>query len=35
MVLTFAGGVGALAYLGLLAFVPADDGARCSASGAT
>jgi phage shock protein PspC (stress-responsive transcriptional regulator) len=26
VVLTFAGGVGALAYIGLLAFVPADDG---------
>src|SRR4051794_13830149 len=26
VVLTLAGGVGALAYLGLLAFVPADDG---------
>src|SRR5829696_880456 len=26
VVLTFAGGVGVLAYLGLLAFVPADDG---------
>jgi len=28
VVLTFAGGVGALAYIGLLAFVPADDGSR-------
>src|SRR5215210_7084267 len=27
-VLTFAGGVGALAYIGLLAFVPADDDGR-------
>jgi phage shock protein PspC (stress-responsive transcriptional regulator)/predicted membrane protein len=26
VVLTFAGGVGVLAYIGLLAFVPADDG---------
>src|SRR5215211_9420593 len=26
VVLTFAGGVGALGYIGLLAFVPADDG---------
>jgi phage shock protein PspC (stress-responsive transcriptional regulator)/predicted membrane protein len=28
VVLTFAGGVGALAYVGLLAFVPADDDKR-------
>ena len=28
VVLTFAGGVGALAYIGLLAFVPADDGSQ-------
>src|SRR5215217_4712305 len=28
VVLTFAGGVGALAYIGLLAFVPADDNSR-------
>ena len=28
VVLTFAGGVGALAYIGLLAFVPADDDSR-------
>src|SRR5688500_13253345 len=27
-VLTFAGGVGVLAYIGLLAFVPADDDSR-------
>ena len=28
VVLTFAGGVGALGYIGLLAFVPADDGSE-------
>ena len=28
VVLTFAGGVGVLAYIGLLAFVPADDDSR-------
>src|SRR3954451_19119041 len=28
VVLTFAGGVGILAYIGLLAFVPADDDSR-------
>src|SRR5690348_1380755 len=28
VVLTFAGGVGALGYIGLLAFVPADDDSR-------
>ena len=28
VVLVFAGGVGVLAYIGLLAFVPADDGSR-------
>src|SRR5262245_28577408 len=28
VVLTFAGGVGALAYIGLLAFVPSDDGSE-------
>jgi phage shock protein PspC (stress-responsive transcriptional regulator) len=28
VVLTFAGGVGVLAYIGLLAFVPADDNSR-------
>ena len=28
VVLTFAGGVGALAYIGLLAFVPADDDSK-------
>lgn len=35
VVLTFAGGVGALAYVGLLAFVPADDDSRIFGSGRT
>jgi len=35
VVLTFAGGVGALAYIGLLAFVPADDNSRIFGSGRT
>jgi phage shock protein PspC (stress-responsive transcriptional regulator)/predicted membrane protein len=33
VVLTFAGGVGVLAYIGLLAFVPADDDSRVFGSG--
>jgi len=33
VVLTFAGGVGVLAYVGLLAFVPADDDSRVFGTG--
>src|SRR5215218_5649748 len=33
VVLVFAGGVGVLAYIGLLAFVPADDGTAPLAKG--
>src|SRR3954462_9630628 len=35
VVLVFAGGVGVLAYIALLAFVPADDGSSPLGSGST